>query len=289
LEHFATNSFFPIREMSLRRLCVRRAAAPSLRYAAAGWRAAAPPRRLCSSAASTDLDSAADSLHEPDEIDAKSVQSPALARAVRLLLAQESQGVAADAAGDALMQSVLLNPRLCDAILRFFEGQKDLVEASAGRDADAAVGESYALLIYACVKLRRLDQAFVHFDTMVRRGLEPDPRVFAALLKGCGRARQLKRGERFFESLLDANAAGARSATAYNALINMYSHQKQRPATLLPHEVSNAWRAVDRMREAGVAPDEARRPTAPCAPGGRGAGWGGVERADPSTPLPGGR
>ena len=154
---------------------------------------------------------------------------------------------------------------------------------------DAAVGESYALLIYACVKLRRLDQAFVHFDTMVRRGLEPDPRVFAALLKGCGRARQLKRGERFFESLLDANAAGARSATAYNALINMYSHQKQRPATLLPHEVSNAWRAVDRMREAGVAPDEARRPTAPCAPGGRGAGWGGVERADPSTPLPGGR
>ncbi|EOD29709.1 hypothetical protein EMIHUDRAFT_233609 [Emiliania huxleyi CCMP1516] len=236
ITHLTTNSFFPIREMSLRRLCVRRAAAPSLRYAAAGWRAAAPPRRLCSSAASTDLDSAADSLHEPDEIDAKSVQSPALARAVRLLLAQESQGVAADAAGDALMQSVLLNPRLCDAILRFFEGQKDLVEASAGRDADAAVGESYALLIYACVKLRRLDQAFVHFDTMVRRGLEPDPRVFAALLKGCGRARQLKRGERFFESLLDANAAGARSATAYNALINMYSHQKQRPATLLPHE-----------------------------------------------------
>jgi len=190
------------------------------------------------------------------------VWNPVLDEAIRLLMTQENQGVAADATQDALMMSILLNDRLRDAMIRYFEMHKNKVESQAAATAPAgsgnpdrtAVSEAYSTLIYACVKLRKIDQAFGHYKTMQERNLRPDARVFSSLLKGCGRARQTKRGEVFFRSL--AGNKEARHATVYNALINMHSHQAEMPFKLLPYLAEGSWRAFNQMVEDGVMPNE---------------------------------
>jgi pentatricopeptide repeat protein len=200
--------------------------------------------------------------------EAMQLSSPVLSRAIQLLLAQETQGVAADASQDGLMQSVLLNPRLSDAILAYFTAHKDMA-MRAGTDVPGrmvALGDAYASLIYACVKMRKLNLAFDHHDDMRAAGVPVDARVYASLLKGCGRTKKVKRGEGFFRSLLARNEKSARDVTVYNALLNMYSHQLPRSQLLGPQHVADSWRVFNDMVAQGIMPNEVHAPTAGIPP-----------------------
>ena len=102
-----------------------------------------------------------------------------------LLLEQEDQGVAADVTQDVFFQTMMQDSRLNDAVLAYFVAGKDALPNT----------ETYTSLIYVCVKLRRLDQGFAMFEEMMERSIIPDNRTYAHLIKGCGRTRQIRRGE----------------------------------------------------------------------------------------------
>lgn len=194
------------------------------------------------------------------------LSSPVLSRAIQLLLTQENQGVAADISQDALVQSILLNPRLSNAIIAYFTAHKDMAMRAApdmpGREA--ALGDAYASLIYACVKMRRLDAAFDHHNAMRLAGVPVDARVYAALLKGCGRAKKVRQGESFFRELLARGERSARDVTVYNALLNMHAHQLPRSQFLGPRHVADSWRVFNDMVAQGVIPNEVWQPRNPC-------------------------
>jgi pentatricopeptide repeat protein len=214
--------------------------------------------RLAGPGARALSDVAAEMDGEPEE--PMPLSSPALSRAIQLLVAQEDQGVAADASQDGLMHSLMLNPRLSDAILAYFTAQKDRALRTAKETPGrvSALGDAYASLIYACVKMRKLDLAFEHHDAMRSAGVPVDARVYASLLKGCGRAKKIKRGESFFRTLLGRGERAAREATVYNALLNMYTHQLPRPLFLSPHHVADSWRVFNEMVAQGIMPNEVR-------------------------------
>eukprot|EP00967_Tisochrysis_lutea_P115988 scaffold186297_cov31-Tisochrysis_lutea.AAC.1 len=151
-----------------------------------------------------------------------SASPPLLSSAISLLLSQEAQGIAADSSADPLLSSVLLNARLCDAMHAWFEAQVSAANDTSGR-ADA-----FSSLVYACVKMRRLEDAFRARERMEQQRLPVSSRVLASLLKGCGRAREVRRGEALFDSL----PPHAADTVVYNAMINMYAHQRLRPLTL---------------------------------------------------------
>ena len=154
-----------------------------------------------------------------------------LTDAVRLLLEQEEQGVAADSTQDLFFSTALQHSSLHKAVLGYFVAG---VERSPN-------SETYSSLIYVCVKLRCLDDGFRHFEQMMGMGLLPDARTYAHLLKGCGRTRQIRRGEAFFRLLKQRSAPQVYDRRVYNALINMYSHAKGRGTFLMPNEAAPAW------------------------------------------------
>ena len=215
----------------------------------------AAQRRLCSTAIGAELDAGEDDVAERlDESVAGGISSdagggegggPDLTTAVRLLLEQEDQGIAADVTQDVLTSTILHDSRLHEAVLAFFV---------AGKDA-APNTETFASLIYVCVKLRRLDEAFRHFEAMMDARILPDSRTYAHLLKGCGRARQVRRGEAFFLLLKERGAPSVYDARVYNAVINMHCHSKTRGQHLLPKEAAPAWEAFEEMQARGIAPD----------------------------------
>ena len=65
-----------------------------------------------------------------------------------------------------------------------------------------------------------------------------------------------RRGEAFFRLLKQRKAPHVYDRRVYNAVINMYAHQKGRGQTLLPSEAEPAWLAFDEMQQRGVIPDE---------------------------------
>ena len=168
--------------------------------------------------------------------------------AIELLLEQEDQGVAADVTQDLFMATVMQDSQLNEAVLAYFVGERDANPNS----------ETHSSLIYACVKLRQLDDAFANFERMVGEGFLPDDRTYSHLIKGCGRTRQIRRGEEFFKLLKNRNAPNVHTPRVYNAIINMYSHQKGRVGfqLLSPSEAAPAWRTYDEMIASGVEPDQ---------------------------------
>jgi len=164
--------------------------------------------------------------------------------AVRLLLEQEAQSTAHS--GDALVQSVLSQPRMAEAVLSYFVQQKETYPRTA----------TYSVLIYACVKLRLVDEAFRYYDEMRRRGVAADAVTFAALLKGCSTPRLLRRGEEFFNALRRSDAPQVRSTLVWNARLNMHARQHGRLALLTRREARVAWDAFSEMARCGVRPDE---------------------------------
>ena len=196
----------------------------------------------------------AESMHDDMEAEHRASLDPdlmeqvpgGLADAIHVLLEQEDQGIAADATQNLFFTTALQNSQLHDAALAYFK---------AGKDRQPNT-ETYTSLIYVCVKLRRLDDGFTHFESMMSEGILPDCRVYAHLLKGCGRTRQIRRGEAFFRLLKQRKAPHVYDRRVYNAVINMYAHQKGRGQTLLPSEAEPAWLAFDEMQQRGVIPDE---------------------------------
>ena len=169
-----------------------------------------------------------------------------ISEAVALLLEQEDQGVAADSTEDLFLAQVMQQTALQTAVIKYFRAQME-------REPN---NESYTSLIYACVKLRHLDDAFGYFEEMLNSGHPPDARSYSHLIKGCGRARQLRRGEAFFRLLKEREVPQIRDPTVYSALINMHTHQKPLGFHLTPAEAAPAWAAWEEMRDLGVQPDE---------------------------------
>jgi len=128
----------------------------------------------------------------------------------------------------------------------WFEAQVSAANDTSGR-ADA-----FSSLVYACVKMRRLEDAFRARERMEQQRLPVSSRVLASLLKGCGRAREVRRGEALFDSL----PPHAADTVVYNAMINMYAHQRLRPLTLSAAQVADSWSIFSQMVERGVMPDE---------------------------------
>ena len=192
-------------------------------------RAAAPiapfARHLCSA-----HEPQLDPSHMDDEIATGAELEPSaevLTDAIGLLVEQEAHGVAADSTHDMLLSALLHDTKLHEAVLGYFLAEKSARPSS----------ETYTSLIYVCVKLRRLDDAFRHLEAMMHDAILPDCRTYAHLIKGCGRIRQMKRGETFFRLLKSQNAPEVYDVRVYNAMINMYAHQKttraQRPVGTL--------------------------------------------------------
>ena len=119
-----------------------------------------------------------------------------ITEAVHLLIEQEDQGVAADATQDLFFSTALQNTKLDQAVLAYFLAGKDKTPNT----------ETFTSLIYVSVKLRRLDDGFKHFEEMMAAGILPDHRTYAHLIKGCGRTKQIRRGEAFFRLLKQRNA-----------------------------------------------------------------------------------
>jgi pentatricopeptide repeat protein len=128
--------------------------------------------------------------------------------AVQLLQEQEDQGVAADRTQDLFMTAVMHDSKLYDAVLAYFTSQKDANPNT----------ETYTSLIYVCVKLRQLDEGFKHFERMMNEGVLPDNRTYAHLIKGCGRTKQIKRGEAFWRLLKQRNAPQVYDRRVFNAM-----------------------------------------------------------------------
>lgn len=166
--------------------------------------------------------------------------------AVQLLQEQEDQGVAADRTQDLFMTAVMHDSKLYDAVLAYFTSQKDANPNT----------ETYTSLIYVCVKLRQLDEGFKHFERMMNEGVLPDNRTYAHLIKGCGRTKQIKRGEAFWRLLKQRNAPQVYDRRVFNAMINMYSHSKQRHQYLTPAEAAPPWEIFGEMQNRGVEPDD---------------------------------
>lgn len=169
-----------------------------------------------------------------------------LTEAVQLLIDQEEQGVAADRTQDLFMHAIMADSKLYDAVLDYFQGQKD---ASPNT-------ETYTSLIYVCVKMRRLDEGFKHFERMMNEGILPDCRAYAHLIKGCGRTKQIKRGEAFFRLLKQRNAPQVYDRRVYNAMINMYAHSKMKGQHLTPSEAAPPWEVFGEMQMRGIEADE---------------------------------
>lgn len=89
---------------------------------------------------------------------------------------------------------------------------------------------------------------------MLVAGVLPDARSYASLLKGCGRRKQVPRGEAFYRLLQERNAPQATDVTVYNALINMYSNKRTKRNMLQPADVLPAWECFREMQELGVQP-----------------------------------
>ena len=68
--------------------------------------------------------------------------------------------------------------------------------------------------------------------------------------------RQVRRGEAFFRLLKQRNAPQVYDSRVYNAMINMYAHQKVRGQMLRNHEAAPAWEVFEEMQQRGIAPDE---------------------------------
>jgi len=168
-----------------------------------------------------------------------------LTEAVQLLIDQEEQGVAADRTQDLFMHAIMADSKLYDAVLDYFQGQKD---ASPNT-------ETYTSLIYVCVKMRRLDEGFKHFERMMNEGILPDCRAYAHLIKGCGRTKQIKRGEAFFRLLKQRNAPQVYDRRVYNAMINMYAHSKMKGQHLTPSEAAPPWEVFGEMQMRGIEAD----------------------------------
>jgi pentatricopeptide repeat protein len=200
---------------------------------------------LCTFGAQTEMEDAHTALVDPDDY-GSSLAASGLTDAVRLLLEQEIQGVAADATQDLFLASVMQDSKLHEAVLAYFLAGMEAVPNS----------ETYTSLIYVCVKLRRLDEGFRYFEAMMAQSILPDARTYAHLLKGCGRTKQIRRGEAFFQLLKKKNAPQIYDVRAYNALLNMYAHQKTRGEHLKPHEASPAWLVFEEMQQRGIIPDE---------------------------------
>ena len=203
----------------------------ALRHATSAWLRPLAARALCSAGPSS----------SPAPPGAASISE-----AVALLLEQEDQGVAADSTEDLFLAQVMQQTALQAAVIKYFRAQME-------REPN---NESYTSLIYACVKLRHLDAAFGYFEEMLNSGHPPDARSYSHLIKGCGRARQLRRGEAFFRLLKEREVPQIRDPTVYSALINMHTHQKPLGFHLTPAEAAPAWAAWEEMRDLGVQPDE---------------------------------
>lgn len=191
----------------------------------------------------------ADLIPEQPEADsgagAGAATAAAVAQAVKLLNDQEGRGIAADV-GDALVASAQHHSGLQDAVLRYF---RRMAEASPDI-------ESFTSLLYVCVKLRRIDEAFAQFEAMVNKGVPADARAYVHLIKGCGRVRQLRRGDELVRVLQRRNADHINDPLVFNARINMHSHVTRRAGVLEPSDAARAWAVFEEMQRAGVAPSE---------------------------------
>ena len=196
-----------------------------------------PPRTLCAWAGQGS---------DAEAVEKDVLVPGGLTEAVHLLLEQEEQGVAADRTHDLFFSTAMQNANLYDAVLAYFINGVN----------EAPNSETYTSLIYVCVKLRRLDEAFKHFEEMTAKQILPDARTYAHLIKGCGRTRQVRRGEAFFRLLKSRNAPYVYDRRVYNAMINMYAHAKGPSHILLPAVAAPAWHVFEEMMHRGVQPDE---------------------------------